>query len=37
MAWRREKFFQEETGEPTGIVADDAVLLEEIVQNDAVA
>jgi hypothetical protein len=37
MAWRREEFFQKETGEPTGIVAEDAVLFEEIVQNDAVA
>jgi hypothetical protein len=32
-----EEFFEEEAGEALGVVADDAVFLEEIVQNDAEA
>ena len=32
-----EEFFEEEAGQPGGVVADDAVLFEEVVKNDAVA
>ncbi len=35
--WRGEEFFEEEAGEAGGIVADDAVFFEEIVEDDAVA
>ena len=33
----REEFFEEEAGEAARIVAEDAVLLEEIIQNNAAA
>src|SRR5260370_3193268 len=37
MGGTRKEFFEKEAGEAGGIVADDAVLFEEIVQNDAIS
>src|SRR5712664_3586928 len=37
MGGTRKEFFEKEAGKAGGIVADDAVLFEEIVQNDAVS
>src|SRR5260370_1651389 len=37
MGGTRKEFFEQEAGKASGIVADDAVLFKEIVQNDAIA
>src|SRR6266481_2359874 len=37
MGGTRKEFFEKEAGKAGGIVADDAVLFEEIVQNNAIA
>src|SRR5260370_34363377 len=37
MGGTRKEFFEKEAGKAGGIVADDAVLFEEIVQNDAIS